>query len=87
MAFSLAAIALLAVVFGGAGTIWGPIIAAAIVILIRDYVGTMAAGRGGTILGLVFVLAVFLLPRGIAGLTRRTNRARAGGNPVAGEGA
>ncbi|WP_432559829.1 branched-chain amino acid ABC transporter permease [Granulicoccus sp. GXG6511] len=86
MAFALAAIALLAVVLGGAGTLWGPIIAAAIVILIRDYVGTMAGGRGGTILGIVFVLAVFLLPRGVAGLARRTNKARAEGNPVAGEG-
>lgn len=83
MAFALAAIALLAVVFGGAGTIWGPIIAAAIVIVIRDYVGTLAQGRGGTILGIVFVVAVFLLPRGIAGLRRR-NRAL-GAVPVAGE--
>lgn len=83
MAFSLAAIALLSVVFGGAGTIWGPIVAAAIVIVIRDYVGTLADGRGGTILGVVFVLAVFFLPRGIAGLRRR-NRAVAAA-PVAGE--
>ena len=83
MAFALAAVALLAVVFGGAGTIWGPIIAAAIVILIRDYIGPMAEGRGGTILGIVFVLAVFLLPRGIAGLRRRNRAVTAA--PVAGE--
>lgn len=83
MAFALAAIALLAVVFGGAGTIWGPIIAAAIVIVIRDYVGTMAGGRGGTILGIVFVVAVFALPRGIAGLRRRNRAVTAA--PVAGE--
>lgn len=85
MAFALAAIALLSVVLGGAGTIWGPIIAAALVLIIRDYVGTFVDGRGATILGIVFVLAVFLLPRGIAGLARRRNRARAGGTPVAGE--
>lgn len=84
MAFALAAIALLSVVFGGAGTIWGPIIAAAIVIVIRDYVGTIADGRGGTILGIVFVVAVFLLPRGIAGLRRRNGAV--GATPVAGEG-
>lgn len=86
MAFSLAAIALLSVVLGGAGTIWGPIIAAAVVIIIRDYIGTFVDGRGGTILGIVFVVAVFLLPRGVAGLARKRNRARAEGNPVAGEG-
>lgn len=83
MAFSLAAIALLSVVLGGAGTIWGPILAAAIVIIIRDYVGTFVDGRGGTILGLLFVVAVFVLPRGIAGLRRRGGAA--GPLPVAGE--
>ncbi|OYN95492.1 branched-chain amino acid ABC transporter permease [Enemella evansiae] len=71
MAFSLAAIALLSVVLGGAGTLWGPILAAAIVIFIRDYVGAMVNGHGATILGLLFVVAVFALPRGIAGLVRR----------------
>lgn len=86
MAFALAAIALLSVVLGGAGTIWGPIVAAALVLFIRDYVGARVDGHGATILGIVFVLAVFLLPRGIAGLARKRNRARVGGNPVAGEG-
>lgn len=71
MAFALAAIALLSVVFGGAGTLWGPILAAALVLFIRDEIGAIANGRGEMILGFVFVLAVFLLPRGIAGLTRR----------------
>lgn len=82
MAFALAAVALLAVVFGGAGTLWGPI-AAAIVILIRDEIGAIADGRGGMILGFVFVIAVFLLPRGIAGIRRK--RAAVGPTPVAGE--
>lgn len=85
MAFSLAAIALLAAVFGGAGTIWGPIVAAIIVIIIRDHIGPFAAGMGGTILGVVFVLAVFLLPKGIAGLASRRNRGTPTGPAVAGE--
>jgi branched-chain amino acid transport system permease protein len=84
MAFALAAIALLSVVFGGAGTLWGPVLAAAIVILIRDEIGAVADGRGGLILGVVFVAAVFLLPRGIAGLARR--RKTVGPTPVAGQG-
>lgn len=84
MAFALAAIALMSAVFGGAGTIWGPIVAAAIVILIRDEIGAIADGRGGMILGLVFVLAVFLLPRGIAGLVRR-KKPGLPAVPVAGE--
>lgn len=71
MAFSLSAIALLSVVLGGAGTLWGPILAAAVVIFVRDYVGAMVNGHGATILGVLFVVAVFALPRGIAGLVRR----------------
>lgn len=71
MAFSLAAVALLTVVLGGAGTMWGPIVAAFLVLAVRDYVGPMAGGMGGLILGLLFVVAVFVLPRGVAGVIRR----------------
>ncbi|NNG18114.1 branched-chain amino acid ABC transporter permease [Naumannella sp. ID2617S] len=82
MAFSLSAIALLAAILGGQGTIWGPIIGAAIVMFVRDYIGPMADGRTYLILGLLFVIAVFALPRGIAGLVRRRTPAP----KVAGEG-
>ncbi|MFH5821922.1 branched-chain amino acid ABC transporter permease [Georgenia sp. AZ-5] len=67
LGFDMAAFALLSVVLGGAGTLWGPVIGAAVVILVRDWLSTFVDGRGGLLLGLVFVLAVFVLPRGIAG--------------------
>lgn len=69
LGFAVAAFALLSVILGGAGTIWGPVIGAAVVILIRDHVSSFSAfeGRSSILLGTVFVAAVFLLPRGVAG--------------------
>lgn len=79
LAFSVSAIALLSVVLGGAGTLWGPIVGAAVVVLTRDYVSGFVAGTGDLLLGLLFVAAVYLLPRGIAGiqLSRRPPRREA----------
>jgi branched-chain amino acid transport system permease protein len=65
------ALVLLAVVVGGAGSLWGPALGAALVILVRDAAGPALAGHGELVLGLVFVAAVYLLPRGAAGLARR----------------
>ncbi|HET9499427.1 MAG TPA: branched-chain amino acid ABC transporter permease [Marmoricola sp.] len=70
LAFSVSAIALLAVVFGGAGTLWGPIVGASIVILIRDWLSQYVAGHGELMLGVLFVIAVYVMPRGIAGVIR-----------------
>ena len=79
LAFDVSAFALLAVVLGGAGTLWGPVLGAAVVILARDELATYVGGRGSLLLGVIFVLAVYLLPRGIAGV-RRPARFRAGGS-------
>lgn len=77
LAFSLSALALLSVVLGGAGSLWGPVIGAAVVILVRDWVSGYLPGQGDLMLGALFVLAVYLLPRGIAGL-RAPSRDRPG---------
>jgi branched-chain amino acid transport system permease protein len=78
LGFTTAALALLAVVIGGAGSLWGPAVGAAVVILVRDALGPALDGHGELLLGLVFVLVVYLLPRGAAGLTRlRRPRRRA----------
>ncbi len=76
--FGNSALALLAVTVGGAGSIWGACLGAAAVLLTRDYLGGMLAGHGQLLLGCLFVLAVYLLPRGIAGVRRRRGRAKAG---------
>lgn len=69
LGFTTAAIILLAVVIGGAGSLWGPVIGAAVVVLVRDALGPGLGGHGELLLGIVFVLVVYLLPRGAAGLT------------------
>ena len=69
LGFTTAAIILLAVVIGGAGSLWGPVVGAAIVVLVRDALGPGLGGHGELVLGIVFVLVVYLLPRGAAGLT------------------
>ncbi|MFF1367976.1 branched-chain amino acid ABC transporter permease [Streptomyces virginiae] len=78
--FEIAALALLAVVIGGAGSIRGTCAAAALIWLTRDHLGNLeaVAGRGPLLLGLLFVVAVYTLPRGLAGvrLPRRPNRKR-----------
>jgi branched-chain amino acid transport system permease protein len=67
--FTTAVLALLAVVIGGAGSLWGACVGAAVVVLVRDEVGPSLGGNGPLVLGLVFIACVYLLPRGIAGLT------------------
>lgn len=74
LAFDVSAFALLAVVLGGAGSLWGPVLGAAVVILARDELAAYVGGRGSLVLGVIFVLAVYLLPRGIAGVRRPVAR-------------
>jgi branched-chain amino acid transport system permease protein len=68
LGFATSALALLAVVIGGTGTLWGPCLGAALVIGVRDSLGPSLSGHGPLVLGLVFILVVYLLPRGLAGL-------------------
>lgn len=71
LGFTTAALALLAVIIGGAGSLWGPCLGAALVIVVRDVVGPDIDGHGPLLLGVVFILVVYLLPRGAAGLRLR----------------
>jgi branched-chain amino acid transport system permease protein len=70
LGFTTSALALLAVVIGGAGTIWGPCLGAALVILIRDTFGPSLGGHGPLVLGLVFIAVVYGLPGGLDGVRR-----------------
>jgi branched-chain amino acid transport system permease protein len=77
--FTTSALILLAVILGGAGTLWGPILGAAVVVLVRDTFGPQLDGHGPLLLGIVFVVAVYVLPRGFAGLAGLLPRRRRGG--------
>ncbi len=68
LGFEVSALALLAVVIGGRGSLWGAVLGTGLVFYIRDEIGPQLGGRGGLLLGLVFIAAVYLLPRGFAGV-------------------
>ena len=70
-AFGTAVVALVSVIIGGAGTLWGPCLGAAVVVIVRDEIGPSLGGHGPLLLGLVFVATVYLLPGGIAGAAAR----------------
>jgi len=76
LGFTTSALALLAVAVGGAGSLWGPAIGAALVVLVRDVYGPDLDGHGTLVLGVVFIVAVYLLRNGIAGLAPTRFRLR-----------
>lgn len=65
--FEVAALVLLAVIVGGATSITGALVAAALVVLVRDWAAANLPGQGPLLLGAVFIAAVYLLPHGFAG--------------------
>ncbi|MFE6719092.1 ABC transporter permease [Streptomyces albidoflavus] len=66
--FEIAAFALLAAVIGGATSVVGALLGAGLVVATRDWVAGAWPGHGPLLLGVLFVAAVYLLPRGLAGL-------------------
>jgi ABC-type branched-subunit amino acid transport system ATPase component/ABC-type branched-subunit amino acid transport system permease subunit len=66
--------AMLMVIVGGAGTLSGPIIGAAVVTALRNYLSVYVE-NWVIALGLAFIITVFFAPRGILGLLPRRWRA------------
>jgi branched-chain amino acid transport system permease protein len=61
---------LLSVIAGGAGTLAGPIVGAAIVVLLKNYVSAYVE-RWNMLLGFVFVFIVIFMPEGLVPGIRR----------------
>jgi branched-chain amino acid transport system permease protein len=57
-------------VLGGMRSFWGPLLGAAIYVVLQDYVSSMTE-NWMTFIGLFFVLVVLFFPRGILGMIRR----------------
>ena len=57
-------------VLGGMRSFWGPLIGAAIFVVLQDYVSTMTQ-NWMSFIGLFFVLVVLFFPRGVLGILRR----------------
>ncbi len=67
---------LLAVIAGGSGTLAGPVVGAAIVMILKNYVSAYIE-RWNMLLGFVFVLIVIFMPEGVVpGVRRLWNRWR-----------
>ena len=57
-------------VLGGMRTFWGPLLGAAVFVLLQDFVSTRTE-NWMSFIGLFFVLVVLFFPRGILGIVRR----------------
>jgi branched-chain amino acid transport system permease protein len=57
-------------VLGGMRSFWGPLIGAAIFVVLQDYVSTVTQ-NWMSFIGLFFVLVVLFFPRGVLGIIRR----------------
>lgn len=69
--FDTAALLLLGVVIGGAGSMLGAVAGTALVFAARDWLSGLLPGHAPLLLGVVFVLTAYLLPRGVAGFDWR----------------
>ena len=68
---------LMMVLLGGMGTLWGPLVGAAIFIYIQDYISTMTE-HWEIYLGIVVILLVLFMPTGFVGLGTYFKRLRKG---------
>ncbi|WP_406455849.1 ABC transporter permease [Streptomyces sp. NBC_00876] len=80
--FEIAAFALLAAVIGGTTSVIGALLGAGLIVFTRDWVAGTWPGHGPLLLGALFIAAVYLLPRGLAGLRGGSGR---GGQPPDGQ--
>lgn len=74
--FEIAALALLAAVIGGTTSVVGALLGAGLIVYTRDWVASSWPGHGPLLLGVLFVAAVYVLPRGLAGFWRKPEETR-----------
>ncbi|WP_028920971.1 ABC transporter permease [Pseudonocardia acaciae] len=65
---------LIAVVIGGAGSVWGGFLGAAVVVYVNSVLANQLQGYSQLLLGLTFVALVYVLPGGCASLADRLRR-------------
>jgi branched-chain amino acid transport system permease protein len=70
-ALEASSLPMLMVIMGGAATLWGPALGAAVIILVQQYAGIYLVDRWPLILGGIFVLCVMFLRGGLAAYLTR----------------
>jgi branched-chain amino acid transport system permease protein len=63
------------VVLGGMRSFWGPLIGAAIFVVLQDYLSTLTQ-NWQSFIGLFFILVVLFFPRGVVGMLRQKKSAQ-----------
>ena len=73
---------LIMALLGGASRLWGPALGAIPLFLLFEWLSANFPNHYSILLGLLFIVIVFLLPRGVAGFVEDLMRRRPGGSPV-----
>lgn len=71
---------LIMALLGGAGALFGPILGAVPLVLLFEYLGANFPNHFSILLGLVFIVIVYVVPQGIAGWVSKLTR-KSGGRP------
>lgn len=92
ISFLVSALVMIMVIVGGSATLLGPVIGAAVVLLLRDQLSSWLLDGWQLVLGIIFVLIVYAAPGGLVGLAGQLRRVtgrllRQDGPPRAGQSA
>jgi branched-chain amino acid transport system permease protein len=68
--YSLSGEIVIMTVMGGMRAFWGPLVGAAVFVILQDYISSMTVNWMSCV-GLIFVLVVLFFPRGILGMLQR----------------
>jgi branched-chain amino acid transport system permease protein len=68
--YSLSGYFVVMTVIGGMRTFWGPIVGAAVFVMLQDYISSMTV-NWMSFIGAIFILVVLFFPRGLLGTARR----------------
>jgi branched-chain amino acid transport system permease protein len=68
--YSLSGYFVVMTVIGGMRTFWGPLLGAAVFVMLQDYISSMTV-NWMSFIGVIFILVVLFFPRGLLGTMRR----------------
>ena len=68
--YSLSGYFVVMTVIGGMRTFWGPLVGAALFVVLQDYISSMTV-NWMSFIGIIFILVVLFFPRGLLGMRRR----------------
>jgi len=69
--YSLSGFFVIMVVLGGMRSFWGPLLGAAVFVVLRDFLSSWTVNNWMAFLGAVFMLSVLFFPRGMLGMLKR----------------